>query len=143
MAGSLQSRSLGPLRDRFAVVLDWYVVGLAAFMMLLGLYQWAIIIGLIPGPHGVTFEAQPTAWKMAIMYLAVADPVAAVGLWMRVAWGRVMWVVAAVSEIALHTVFVATYGADIVVVVVHAATLLAFAVLAVLSGRRLVEQGLS
>ena len=40
------------------------------------------------------------------MYLAVADLVAAVGLWMRVAWGKVMVVAAAMSRIALHTAFI-------------------------------------
>ena len=47
------------------------------------------------------------------MHLAVVDLVAAVGLWMRVAWGKVLWVYAALSEIALHTVFIGTFGGDL------------------------------
>ena len=47
------------------------------------------------------------------MYLAVVDLVAAVGLWMRVAWGKVLWICAAVSEIALHTVFIRPFGSDL------------------------------
>ena len=57
-----------------------------------------------------------TAWKIATMHLAVVDLVAAVGLWMRVAWGKVVWIYAALSEIAFHTVFIGTFGSDLPIV---------------------------
>ena len=103
-------------------------------MMLLGLRQWAIIVGIIAGPAGM-FEAMPTPWKIATMHLAVVDLVASVGLWQRVAWGNVVWVYAAVAEIAMHTVFVATFGSNIVIVVFHAAALAIYLALFMI-GRR-------
>ena len=60
-----------------------------------------------------------TAVAVATMHLAVVDLVAAVGLWMRVAWGKVVWVYAALSEIALHTVFIGTFGTNWPVVAFH------------------------
>jgi hypothetical protein len=70
------------------------------------------------------------------MYLAVADLVAAVGLWMRVDWGRVIFIAAMVSEIALHTAFSAAYGTDWPLVAVRAALLAGYAGLAILARRR-------
>ena len=62
-------------------------------------------LGVVAGAGG-TFEAMNTPWKIATMYLAVVDLVAAVGLWLRAAWGNVLWIYAALSEVAMHTVFI-------------------------------------
>ena len=124
-----------PTHGREEAALNNYLMALAVVMMLLGLRQWAVILGVIGGPDG-PFEAMSTPWKLATMHLAVTDLVAAVGLWLRVAWGKVIWVFAAVSEIALHTVFIATFGGDLLVVAFHVATLAAFAVLAVNARRQ-------
>jgi hypothetical protein len=70
------------------------------------------------------------------MVLGVGDLVAAVGLWMRVAWGRVIFVAATVIEIALHTAFTATYGSNWPVVGLHLAALSAYATLAMLARRK-------
>jgi len=42
----------------------------------------------------------------------VLYPVAAIGLWLRGAWGPVIWSAAAAMEIAMHQVFATTFGAD-------------------------------
>jgi hypothetical protein len=102
--------------------------------MLLGLRQWAVIMGLVGSPGG-TFEAMTAAWKLATMHLAVVDLVAAVGLWMRVSWGTVLWIFAALSEIALHTIFMRTFGGDVMVIGFHVITILAYVVLSVLARR--------
>lgn len=124
-----------PQRGRHEVALDYYVMALAVVLMLLGLRQWAIILGVIGGADA-TFEAMSTAWKLATMHLAVVDLVASVGLWLRVAWGKVIWIFAAVSEIALHTVFIGTFGGDLLVVTFHVATFAAFVVLTVMARRQ-------
>ncbi len=126
--------AMPPERDRHEVALEYYVIALAVVMLLLGLRQWAIIMGVISGGGG-TFEAMSTPWKLATMHLAVVDLVAAVGLWLRVAWGKVIWIFAAVSEIAFHTVFIRTLGSDLLVVAFHVATIAAFVVLTVLARR--------
>ncbi len=121
-------------RDRFDVVLDYYLIALSVLMMLLGLREWAIILGILPGATG-SFEAMTAPWKVATMYLSVIDLVASVGLWMRVAWGKVVWLLAALSAIALHTVFIPTYGSDLPIVLLHVLTIAAFVALTFLSRR--------
>ncbi len=127
-----------PERAREEVMLDYYLTALAVAMMLLGLKQWAIILGVIPGADGM-FEAMSTPWKLATMDLAVVDLVAAVGLWQRVAWGKVIWIFALVSEIAFHTVFIRTFGGDLLVVAFHVVTFAAFVVLTIMARRQPVE----
>lgn len=119
--------------DRQAAALGYYSIMLAVVMMLLGIRQWAVIVGVAPG---VSFEAMSAAWKFATMHLAVVDLVASVGLWTRVAWGKVIWIFAALSEIALHTVFIGTFGGDVLVVAFHTLTIIAFVVLTVMARRQ-------
>ena len=59
------------------------------------------------------FEQMSTPWFVATMHLAVVDLVAAVGLWMRVAGGKVVWVYSALFEITLHTIFIGTFGGNL------------------------------
>jgi hypothetical protein len=107
---------------------------MSGILMLLGLFHWAVILGVVSGSGGM-FEEMSTAWKMATIHLAVVDLVAAVGLWQRVAWGNVLWVYAALSEVALHTVFMETFGADFLIVAFHLVTLGAYAALAFIARR--------
>jgi hypothetical protein len=123
-----------PARNRYAVLLDQYLIALSVVMMVFGLRQWAVILGILPGAGG-SFEAMSTAWKIVTMHMAVVDLVAAVGLWMRVAWGRVVWVYAAVSEIAFHSIFIGTFGADLPKVGFHFVTLFVFVVLTIMARR--------
>jgi hypothetical protein len=123
-----------PPQNRQLAALDYYLMALAAAMMLLGLRQWAIVLGVISSGGG-TFEAMSTPWKLATMHLAVVDLVASVGLWLRVAWGKVIWIFAALSEIAFHTVFIRALGSDLVVVAFHAASIIAFIVLSFMAQR--------
>ena len=102
--------------------------------MLLGLFHWAVILGVVAGAGG-TFEEMSTAWKMATIHLAVVDLVAAVGLWQRVAWGNVLWVYAALFEVAMHTVFMGTFGADYLVVAFHVFTVGGYAAVAFVARR--------
>ena len=124
--------TVAPRPDPYRIALFYYEIGLAVLMLGLGLREWGVIIGV--GTHA--FDTMDANEKVATMGLAVADLVAAVGLWMRVAWGRVIFIAAAVAEIALHTVFIATYGSRWPVVVLHTAALAAYALLAVLARRR-------
>ena len=134
MATTQTSRAAMPPENRYQSLLGYYAIALSIVMLVFGLRQWAIIVGVLPGPTD-GFEAMSTAWKIATMHMAVVDLVAAVGLWMRVAWGRVVWVYAAVSEIMLHTAFIGTFGPDLPKVVFHFFTLAVFVLLTLLARR--------
>lgn len=120
--------------SRLPFILDIYGRVMSGLLMLLGLFHWAVIVGVVAGAGG-TFEEMSTAWKMATINLAVVDLVAAVGLWQRVAWGNVLWVYAALFEVAMHTVFVGTFGADFLVVAFHVFTVGGYAAIAFLARR--------
>ena len=134
MASNEEVSAARPARSRYEFVLDQYAIGLSVVLMLFGLRQWAIILGIVAGGGG-SFEQMTTAWKIATMHMAVVDLVAAVGLWMRVAWGKVIWVYAALAEIAFHTVFIATFGGNLPLVAFHVFTLLVFLLLTLLARR--------
>jgi 4-amino-4-deoxy-L-arabinose transferase-like glycosyltransferase len=119
---------------RYLKTIEVYGRLVAIVLMLFGLREWAVILGVATS-FGGSFETMTVAWKMATMYLAVADLVAAVGLWMRVAWGNVVWVCVAGSEVAFHTVFATTFGSDYTIVVFHLFALGGYATLVVLARR--------
>jgi hypothetical protein len=81
------------------------------------------------------FEAMSTPWQLATMHLAVVDLVASVGLWTRAAWGNVLWIYAAASEIALHTVFAGTFRNNALIVAFHLITISGFVALRFLARR--------
>ena len=123
------------VRTRTEIVLDQYVVALSVVMLLFGLRQWAIILGVIPGGGG-PFEEMSTPWAVVTIHMAVVDLIAAVGLWMRVAGGKVIWVYSALFEVTLHTGFIGTFGPDWLVVGFHIVALVVFFLLTFLARRR-------
>jgi hypothetical protein len=118
----------------YALALTIYLRGIAAILMMLGLRQWIYIAGIFQEP-GWNFETMTTQWQFVTIHLAVVDLVAAVGLWMRVSWGNVLWIYAAVFEIALHTAFAETFGLDLIIVLFHVLALAGFAALIVMERR--------
>ena len=91
------------------------------------LQYWAMLTGLSFGGKG-RFDLLPPAWKAAATALAVLFPVAAVGLWLLVSWGPVIWLIAAATEIAMHEAYPSIFGIDRLLILTH----LAIAVLFVL-----------
>ena len=120
--------------NRFPLMIEVYPRALGVVMMVIGLRQWAVILGVIT-VHNMTFETMTTPWQLATMHLAVVDLVASVGLWMRAAWGNVIWIYAALSEVVLHTVFASTFRNNILVVAFHLITISGFIALQFLARR--------
>ncbi len=124
-----------PPRTRAEVLLDLYAVALSVVMLLFGLRQWAIIVGAIPGSGG-PFDQMSTAWAAVTIHMAVVNLVAAVGLWLKVAGGKVLWIYSALFEIALHTIFIGTFGPNLPVVILHFVTLIVFIALTIAAHRQ-------
>jgi len=133
----MTSKEKPPLPDfaaRLPFVLDVYGRVMSGILMLMGLFHWAVILGVVEGQGGM-FEDMTTSWKTATINLAVVDLVAAVGLWQRVAWGNVLWIYAALFEVAMHTVFIGTFGADYIVVAFHVFSVAGYLALALIASR--------
>ena len=70
---------------------------LAVLWALQGLLQWGAIL-LPPEP---LFDKVSTLNSAAIIFFAVFDLVAAVGLWLAAPWGGVIWLLGAITQIAV------------------------------------------
>jgi uncharacterized membrane protein (DUF2068 family) len=57
------------------------------------------ILDVLPGAR--PFESEPIGRQSVIVYFAVIDAMAAVGLWLTSAWGGVVWLLAATSALTL------------------------------------------
>lgn len=83
-----------------------------------GLRYWALLSGVF-GNDLWRFDLMPTHWQVASAALAVLFPVAAIGLWMPVSWGAVVWFVAAVTETAMYLGFPHLFGHQPITPILH------------------------
>lgn len=81
------------------VVLVWFMRLTALVWLAKGALTWAAILDVLPGAR--PFEAEPVGRQAVIVYFAVIDLTAAVGLWLTSAWGGVVWLLAATSALTL------------------------------------------
>ncbi len=78
---------------RFGLVLLIFMRVVAALWMLRGLMLWRDILAAERGP----FDAMSSTAAGAMVFFAVVDLLAAVGLWLATSWGGVLWLFAAAS----------------------------------------------
>ena len=91
---------------------------IAIFCLIAGIRYWALLIGILDA--GVwRFDLLPVHWKIAAATLAVLWPVAGIGLWMVVSWGPVIWLVAAATEVVMHSAFSEIYGTRLLLIGAH------------------------
>jgi hypothetical protein len=92
-------------------VIDWtqnlvlFFRVLALFQLAKGMVHWGLLISAVD--PDTPFAAEFLA---ANIYFAVLDPVAGVGLWLTSSWGAVLWLLAAVSQIAVCIGFPEIFG---------------------------------
>lgn len=70
---------------------------LSAVEIAKGLAHWAMLIGA--GGAAEPLDSVEPAFMFATVFLAVADPVAGVGLWVGAAWGVAIWLIAALGQL--------------------------------------------
>lgn len=88
---------------RWSPILVWFMRLVALVWIVKGLLSWAVIVGLAGG--GLPFETRSTGFQATVIYFAVIDLVAAVGLWLNGAWGGVLWLLAVMSHLILAVFF--------------------------------------
>jgi len=79
---------------------------LALFQLAKGMVHWGLLISISDLESG----RQVNEYLAANIYFAVLDPVAGVGLWLTSSWGAVLWLLAAVSQIAICLGFPEIFG---------------------------------
>ena len=105
---------------RWGLILVIFMRLLAALWILQGLMQWAQFLL----PREAIFDHLSMLHSGVIMFFAVIDLLAAVGLWLATPWGGVLWLLATLSQIivalTVHRVFnVAWIAADVALIVIY------------------------
>lgn len=87
----------------------WFHRIVALACLAFGVAYWVRLLGFYPGLLW-RFDLMPVHWQIAAVVLAVLYPFAAVGLWMIVSWGAVIWFLCAGAETAMHWFFDDYFG---------------------------------
>jgi len=82
---------------RWTRLLVWFMRTMSILWIAKGLFAWTIVLGV---DHAVAdfVELSPVT-RGIIGFAAVADLLAAVGLWLAAPWGGVLWLICAATEI--------------------------------------------
>jgi hypothetical protein len=107
---------------RWGMLLVLFMRMLAALWMLQGVLQWDAILGRSAPP----LDALPTALAVAIVFFAVTDLVAAIGLWLAASWGGVIWLCAAAAQIFVTVFMPDFFAGGSVILAVDLALILAY-----------------
>ena len=95
-----------PIHAEEAGSIDWtrifrlFLRALALLALARGLMQWGTICGL-PNAEGQTFEDLAPAVQATVVFFAVIELVAGVGLWLAAAWGGVVWLLSVIVAVML------------------------------------------
>jgi hypothetical protein len=81
---------------RWTLILVWFMRTIAVVWIFKGLFNWTIMLGVDPAVANILTMPGPLA--ATICFFAVADLVAAVGLWLAAPWGGVLWLLCAATE---------------------------------------------
>jgi len=80
---------------RWGVLLTRFMRVMAVFWLIQGLMQWRVVL---TGDASI-FDTLPKSAAFAIVFFAVLDLIAAVGLWLATPWGGVLWLLIASAQI--------------------------------------------
>jgi len=92
-----------------------------------GLQYWAMLVGYSLLGAG-RFDLLSLPWKAASTCLAVLFPVAALGLWLVVSWGPVIWVLAAGAQILMYGLVPEIFGSNRLIILLHVLVAVLYAV---------------
>ena len=119
---------------RFAIALTIFMRLLSALWMVEGLLQWSRFLATQPGGQD-PFAAMPMPTFVAFVFFAVIDLVAAVGLWLAVPWGGVIWLAAAAVQLCVILALPGFFDHPFLTGALNIVLVAAYLVLTVLSTR--------
>jgi len=99
----IEERPAAPSSTRWSLILTSFMRIVAVLWIMKGLSAWAVILGIWT-PAG-QFEGRSMGYQATVIYFALIDLVAAVGLWMATVWGGVLWLLAVMSHLILAAFF--------------------------------------
>lgn len=116
-----------------------FLRGVAVFLLLEGVIHWAVILGIGDGPDS-RFEAMPMAAQGAIVWAAIVDPIAGVGLWLRAGWAVVLWLLAVLSQVLLGAWAPAEMTRLLIFTLVELGLVVTYAILSIRAARESDEE---
>ena len=86
-----------PTTLRWTLMLVWFMRTMAVVWIAKGLFAWTIVLGV----NRVVADLLelPVVMQAMVSFFAVADLMAAVGLWLAAPWGGVLWLLCASIEV--------------------------------------------
>lgn len=116
--------NLDETQHRWSMTLILFMRLVAVLWLGQGLVQWQIILS-----NNVPFDALPSVQMGLVIFFAVFNLIAAVGLWMTTPWGGVMWILSAAAH-GLSTIFFPSFqAAGRIVMAVDVALVVAYFVI--------------
>ena len=103
-----------------------YLRAISLFLIVFAIQYWMRLTGIFEGAE-FRFDTMSAHWRFAAALLAALLPVSALGLWGAYNWGLVLWIIAAICEIAMYTWFWNQFGTDWLRVLFHVAGILGLA----------------
>ncbi len=116
-----------------------YLRAVAMFLLAEAVFHWAIICGIGEGPFG-GFSDLPVLVQAGIVWAAIIDPIAGVGLWLGAGWGVVLWLIATATQVALGLWAPEGMARLMVLSVLEVALVIAYAVISVRAARESDEE---
>ncbi len=112
---------------------SWLDIAFVSFLRLLAIcfigftvQYWMRVSGYYAGSgwgHEWRFDTMSSSWKIVAAMLSVLLPIAAVGLWSTLSWGRVVWAMAVITELTMYSWFPELFGTNSNIVWFHLVTI--------------------
>ncbi len=103
---------------------------IALFFIVFALLYWARIVGLNVVTSAdldqTRIDQMPEHWQVASVILAVAMPIASIGLWGLFSWGTSIWLAVVSFELVMFVGFPGRFGHSPDIVWFHVACLITY-----------------
>lgn len=120
-------RGTGVPKNTWDTVLIWFMRLTALVWLAKSVASWAAILDVIPGLR--PFTTEPFGRQATLVYFAVMDATAAIGLWLTSAWGGVVWLLAVTSMLTLAVLTPQLLQMPLLVVLIEAVVVMVYFVL--------------
>ncbi len=121
-------------QKRLDLVLIIFQRLIALVLIGLTLLFWLRLVGFWPG-EGMRFDLMATPLRIYTVLLAVIFPIASVGMWTTLPWGRVFWFMAALIQITAYFLFRGQIDVAPLELVFHMSAIALYLVLAIAAAR--------
>ena len=75
----------------FQRLLNLFLRGLFIYLFYSGILNWLYLVEIVP-VNGEIFTELSLNWRSMVIFLAIVDISAAVGVWLQATWGIVIWI---------------------------------------------------